>query len=155
VLTTRKMSQGTDPALAPLIERPTAAQVIQRDWAVLAEGYHLIRRLASYPPLAAFIEREHTPGDPGDPDSEGEAIPGVLQPCLTTYGHPAGTCAMGPTAQIGAIVGPTGRVYGTTTVYVADASIMPHLTSAPPNLTCFLIGFHLADQLAAAQSSAC
>jgi choline dehydrogenase len=149
--------QGTDPALAPLIERPTAAQVSPHDWAVLAEGYHLIRRLASSPPLAAAIERELTPAEP-DGEGEREPIAAILEPCLTTYGHPAGTCAMGPTAQTGAVVEPTGRVHRTTNVYVADASIMPHLPSAPPNLTCFLIGFHLANQLAqlvAAQRSAC
>src|SRR5262249_49503779 len=48
-----------------------------------------------------------------------------------SYWHPVGTCAMG--IHQGDVVDPSLRVYGTTNLRVADASIMPTITSGNTN----------------------
>ena len=48
-----------------------------------------------------------------------------------SYWHPVGTCAMGVHRE--AVVDPMLRVYGTTNLCVADASIMPAITGGNTN----------------------
>jgi choline dehydrogenase-like flavoprotein len=57
---------------------------------------------------------------------------------------------MGPSSDRLAVVDATGRVHGTTNIYVADASVMPEIPRANTNLTCMLIGMKVADAVAAA-----
>jgi len=64
-----------------------------------------------------------------------------------TIYHPVGTCKMGPKTDHMAVVDPSLRVHGVTGLRVADASIMPHLTSANTNAACIMIGEKLADLL--------
>ncbi len=54
---------------------------------------------------------------------------------------------MGPPSDPGAVVGNSGQVYGTSNVFVADASLVPQIPRAPTNFTCFLIGWHVAERL--------
>ena len=49
----------------------------------------------------------------------------------STQFHPAGTCRIGTDA--GAVVDPELRVHGVRGLRVADASVMPSLTSMNPN----------------------
>lgn len=60
--------------------------------------------------------------------------------------HPAGTCRMGAAGDAGAVVDPQGRVYGIDGLRVADASIMPLITSANTNIPTLMI----AEKIAAA-----
>jgi choline dehydrogenase-like flavoprotein len=66
---------------------------------------------------------------------------------VTGYGHPVGTCRLGPPADSRAVVGSQGRVHGTENVFVADASIIPVIPRAPINLSCMLIGLRVAALL--------
>lgn len=61
--------------------------------------------------------------------------------------HAVGTAKMGLSPDAGAVVDPQGRVYGIDNLWVADASIMPSIPSAPTNLTCIMIGERIAAQL--------
>ena len=56
--------------------------------------------------------------------------------------QPVGTCAMG------AVVDPAGRVLGLDDVFVVDASIIPSIPRANPNLTVVALAERLAEQLA-------
>ncbi|MEV5515298.1 GMC oxidoreductase [Streptomyces flaveolus] len=50
-----------------------------------------------------------------------------------THQHPVGTCRMGPAGDPVAVA-PTGAVHCVEDLYVIDASVMPGLPTANPNL---------------------
>ncbi|HEY4372761.1 MAG TPA: GMC family oxidoreductase N-terminal domain-containing protein [Burkholderiales bacterium] len=62
--------------------------------------------------------------------------------------HPAGSCRMGPASDHAAVVDAQGRVHGIAGLYVADASVMPNLTSGNTNIPTLMI----AEKLAAAMA---
>ena len=66
----------------------------------------------------------------------------VRQTC-ETYHHQAGTCKMGIDAM--SVVDPQLRVYGIEGLRVADASIMPAVTSGNTNAPAIMIGEKAAD----------
>jgi len=57
--------------------------------------------------------------------------------------HPTSTCRMGSDAT--AVVDDRLRVRGIGNLRVVDASIMPTIPRANINLTCVMIGEHVAD----------
>ncbi|CAG0902196.1 unnamed protein product [Darwinula stevensoni] len=59
--------------------------------------------------------------------------------------HDVGTCKMGPPTDPAAVVDPTLRVYGVRKLRVADASIMPVITTGHPMGTCIVIGEKASD----------
>ena len=71
-----------------------------------------------------------------------ERVEWVRQTC-ETYHHQAGTCKMGIDAM--SVVDPQLRVYGVEGLRVADASIMPAVTSGNTNAPSIMIGEKAAD----------
>jgi len=71
---------------------------------------------------------------------------------IGSYWHPVGTCAMGVHAE--AVVDPSLRVYGTTHLRVADASIMPTITSGNTNAPTIVIAERAVEMMRADRSSA-
>ena len=59
--------------------------------------------------------------------------------------HTAGTCRMGAADDRGAVVDPSGRVYGVSGLRVCDASIMPTLMRGNTNIPTLM----LAEKIAA------
>jgi choline dehydrogenase len=57
--------------------------------------------------------------------------------------HPVGTCRMG--SDVFAVVDPTLQVSGIANLYVADASVMPSITSANTNAPVLMIGERAAE----------
>ncbi len=65
-----------------------------------------------------------------------------------SYPHVAGTCAMGPRPDDGAVVDTTGRVHGTDRLSVIDASIVPNGPSAFTHFPVVMIAERLSQRLA-------
>ncbi|XP_046753199.1 uncharacterized protein LOC124416310 [Diprion similis] len=63
------------------------------------------------------------------------------------YYHYAGSCKMGPTSDPHAVVDPRLRVYGIEGLRVADASIMPKVTTASTAAPCVMIGERAAHMI--------
>jgi choline dehydrogenase len=57
----------------------------------------------------------------------------------TTIFHPVGTCAMGVASDSSAVVDARLRVYGVAGLRIADASVMPTITSGNTNAPTLMI----------------
>ncbi|RZU66256.1 choline dehydrogenase-like flavoprotein [Microterricola gilva] len=77
----------------------------------------------------------------GGADNDDEAaLRDYVRSHVVTYHHQVGTCAMGVSAAEGAVVTPRLRVHGVDGLRVADASIMPRVTTGNTNAPAVLIG---------------
>jgi len=115
----------------------------REDVDTLIRGVKLGRRILRAPSLARLVERELNPGGPDElPD---ERIEDFIRTVAKTIYHPAGTCRMG--ADDMAVVDPHLRVRGVPRLRVADASIMPQVTSGNTNAPSIMIGERCADFL--------
>jgi choline dehydrogenase len=119
-----------------------------RDSERLVAGMRLARHLAHTPPLEGLLGAELAPGPSVATD---EQMLQTLRQSVTTYQHPVGTCRMGPAGDPGTVVSPTGAVHGVEDLYVIDASVMPGLPTANPNLTTLALAEHCAAALTATQ----
>lgn len=103
------------------------------------QGIKITRELAHTQAFAEFYDGEVTPGV-GKDDAE---LRQFIRNGVSTVWHPVGTCKMGYDAQ--AVVDPQLRVHGIEGLRVADASIMPTITSGNTNAACVMIGEKVAD----------
>lgn len=76
-----------------------------------------------------------------------------LKRTVQSYSHPVGTCAMGQGAH--AVVDPKLRVRGIDRLRIADASVMPTITSANTNAPTVMIAERAASFMRAALSNDC
>lgn len=76
-----------------------------------------------------------------------EAIAEEMRRHADTEYHPVGTCKMGPSSDPQAVVGPDLRVHGIAGLRVADAAIMPTLTTGNTNAPSIMIGEKCAELL--------
>jgi choline dehydrogenase len=114
------------------------------DRARLAEGVERVREVARAPELRRLLGREVRPGPAV---SGSKAIEDFISQAAVHYYHPAGSCKMGPASDPGAVVDASGRVHGIEGLYVADASIMPAVTSGNTNMPTTVIGERVARSL--------
>jgi choline dehydrogenase len=142
----RPESRGTltiaraDPAAHPkIVSNYLAAETDRR---VLLDGMKLVRRTTSQPAFARYVLREHLPGPDADSD---EALMAYARGYATTVFHPVGTCKMGSDPK--AVVDQRLKVHGIAGLRVADASIMPTLTSGNTNAPAIMIGEKAADMI--------
>lgn len=100
----------------------------EADRDVAARAIQLTRRIVAQPAFAKFHPEEYRPG----PDYQTrEDLIRAAGDIGTTIFHPVGTCRMG--ADEAAVVDPRLRLKGLGRLRIADASIMPTITSGNTN----------------------
>jgi choline dehydrogenase len=135
---------SADPRSAPLIDPRFLAE--NADVKVLLHGLDLMEDLALAGKLGALIDPTAVPFAVPDPLKPTEYLPlpsraaraAFVRATAVTVWHPVGTCKMGQDKT--AVVDSKLRVYGVEGLRVADASIMPRITSGNTNAACFMIG---------------
>ena len=115
----------------------------EEDRRVAADSIRVTRRIASQPALARFKPEEIKPGLQVD-DTEA-SLARAAGDIATTIFHPVGTCKMGQDAM--AVVDPSLRVHGITGLRIADASIMPTITSGNTNSPTLVIAEKAAQMI--------
>jgi choline dehydrogenase len=148
----RPLSRGSvqlassDPSAAPLID--LAALASEADLEALEASVDLCRRIGAAPALREWGSRELYPGAAVRSPSELRAY---VRSTAITYHHQVGTCRMG--RDEAAVVDPRLRVRGVEGLRVADASVMPTVTTGNTNAPAIMIGERVADFAAPATSS--
>ncbi|AQV99169.1 hypothetical protein BJN34_35425 (plasmid) [Cupriavidus necator] len=135
------------PANSPAI-RPNHLTT-EDDKRFFIDAVRTVRAVLRTAPMDGVIAAEYQPG-PGVVKDD-EILDYVRQKANTIY-HPCGTCRMGGDAE--SVVDASLRVRGVTGLRVADASIMPRITSGNINATCLMIGEKAADLILADYDSA-
>ena len=106
------------------------------DRQVAADSLRLTRRIVAMPALARYAPREVRPGLQFQSDDELARLAGDIG---TTIFHPVGTCRMGRAGEPGAVVDARLRVQGLGGLRIADASVMPTITSGNTNSPTLMI----------------
>ncbi|EGJ10168.1 putative choline dehydrogenase lipoprotein oxidoreductase [Rubrivivax benzoatilyticus JA2 = ATCC BAA-35] len=115
------------------------------DRQVAADSLRLTRRIAAMPALARYRPREIKPGPQYRSDEELARLAGDIG---TTIFHPVGTCRMGRDDDPGAVVDARLRVRGLAGLRIADASVMPTITSGNTNSPTLMIAERAAEWIA-------
>ena len=131
---------SADPRRPPAINFNFLSSPVDAELTVRA--IRIARAIMTAPALAPLQVTEIAPGNLRSTDAE--ILDWVRQAAETTY-HPVGTCKMGMDGM--AVVDAQLRVHGITGLRVADASIMPTLTSGNTNAPSIMIGEKAADMV--------
>jgi choline dehydrogenase-like flavoprotein len=141
--------RSADPAEAPAIH-PNYLST-ESDRTVAVEAVRLTRRIIEQPALARYSPSEFRPGPLMQTDADiVQAVGDISTPIF----HAVGTAAMGRGPE--AVVDHELRVHGVDGLRVADASIMPTVTSGNTNAPTIMIGEKAAAMIlaSAARSAA-
>jgi len=106
------------------------------DRLVAAQSLRVTRRIAAQPALAPFKPEEWKPGPQFETDEELARLAGDI---ATTIFHPVGTTKMGGADDPMAVVDSRLRVRGVAGLRVADAGVMPTITSGNTNAPTLMI----------------
>ena len=144
----RPESRGTvrivspDPARSPAIAPNYLSH--EHDRKVMVEGVRIAREIHARRPFSDLADAEVMLGP--DVRTDEEILDGIRRTGSTVF-HPVGTCRMGTDPQ--SVVSPGLAVHGVEGLYVADASVMPKVTSANTNAPTLMIGEKAADLVVA------
>ncbi len=116
-----------------------------QDRQVAADSLRLTRRIAAMPALARYRPQEVKPGVQYQSDEDLARLAGDIG---TTIFHPVGTCRMGRAGEPGAVVDARLRVQGLAGLRIADASVMPTITSGNTNSPTLMIAERAAEWVA-------
>ncbi len=129
---------SSDPRQRPLIDPGYLDE--RHDLDVLVQGVRKALELRTQPAFADWRGRDDMAGI----QSAGRrALAEFVRQAVSTFCHAVGTCRMGVDNH--AVVDPELRVHGLAGLRVADASIMPSITSTNTNAATIMVGEKAAD----------
>ena len=134
---------SADPAAPPMIQ-PNYLDT-DEDGRVAVDSLRLVRRIVRQPPLARYRPDEMKPGFPVDDDA---GLLAAARDLGTTIFHPVGTAKMGLASDPNAVVDERLRVIGIEGLRIADASVMPRITSGNTNSPTMMIAEKAARMIA-------
>ena len=136
----RPESRGSVRIISPKLATQPAIQPnylsADADKQVAVESLRLVRRILDAPALKRFQPEEFKPGAHLTSDAELVAAAGDV---ATTIFHPVGTAKMGADGDAMAVLDERLRVRGIEGLRVADASVMPRITSGNTNTPTIMI----------------
>ncbi len=130
--------RSADPADAPLIQ-PNYLQS-EADCRTTIAGIRMVRDVVAQPAFDTYRGPELAPGEAMQSDEE--LTRWLRTNAMTTF-HPVGTCRMGTDPL--AVVDARLAVHGIKGLRVADASVMPVITSGNTNAPAIMIGEKAAE----------
>lgn len=133
--------------------RPTDAPLIQPNYLdtdfdrrTMVNAIRATRQVIDQPAFDAYRGKEIAPGP--DKQSDEDLMAWLRATAMTTF-HPVGTCKMGNDDM--AVVDHRLKVHGIANLRVADASIMPIISSGNTNAPAIMIGEKCAEFILAGQ----
>jgi choline dehydrogenase len=117
------------------------------DRLVLRRGVDLLREIFRQPAFDRFRGAELSPGADTTSDA---ALEAWMRRTADTVYHPVGTCRMGPDHDALAVLDAKLQVRGVAGLRVADASVMPAITSCNTAAPTIMIAERCAEFMAAA-----
>ncbi len=112
------------------------------DMAAMMRGVELARDIGNSAAMKDFVKREVGPGP-----VKGADLENFIRNATTSFCHASCTCPMGHDDM--AVVDNELRVHGMTNLRIADASIMPDITTGNTMAPSVIIGERMAEILAA------
>jgi choline dehydrogenase-like flavoprotein len=128
--------KSADPVAAPAI-RPNYLATPE-DKRVAADAIRVTRKIVAQPALRQYSPVEYLPGAQVRDDDEAALVKAAGN-IGTTIFHPVGTARMGRADDANAVVDCRLRVIGIDGLRVADASVMPSITSGNTNSPTMMI----------------
>ena len=114
----------------------------EQDKIVAAQSIKLARRIISQPAMKKYNPQEFAPGIQFQSEEDLKKVAGDIG---TTIFHPVGTCAMGN--SISSVTDSSLKVRGVEGLRVADASIMPTITSGNTNAPTLMIAEKASEMI--------
>ena len=136
--------KSADPVAAPAI-RPNYLATPE-DKRVAADAIRVTRKIVAQPALRQYSPVEYLPGAQVRDDDEA-ALVKAAGDIGTTIFHPVGTARMGRADDANAVVDCRLRVIGIDGLRVADASVMPSITSGNTNSPTMMIAEKGAEMI--------
>jgi GMC oxidoreductase len=134
--------RSKDPHDKPLIEAAYLSDAGGVDLSTLVAGVKTARQLGEAKAFDEIRGKELFPGEQTQTDEE---LASYIKHVVIGLYHPVGTCRMGTDPAAGAVVDGELRVHGVEGLRVADASIMPTITTGNTHAPTVMIAERAAD----------
>ena len=132
--------RSSDPDAPPVVRHRLFDD--EGDLIRLAKGIEAVRAIVNSAPLALLVTRAM---DPILHSAVGDALKNYVRSKARDIAHPSCSVRMG--IDVGAALTPDLKVKGVDGVRVADASVMPVVTSGNLNAPCMMIGEKCAEMI--------
>ncbi|WP_460135162.1 GMC family oxidoreductase [Pseudomonas sp. S1_E04] len=129
---------GPSPADPPIIQPNTLSH--PADLQAALHNLRFVQALGAQPSFNGLVKGERLPGT-----SNAKALEHYARNAAVTYWHQCGTAKMGRDAM--SVVDSRLQVYGMQGLRIADASIMPHVTSGNTMAPCVVIGERAVEEI--------